>query len=599
MKSLFRLTRIKSLLIMMVSFVSLLFFTCSFYGCSISEDVIIKVIYKPYASESVPGILNFGKYSDYIYKNLVEESEDILTRMVARYGLGDVGLKDNSNVAIKPKINTDFNSLFATSGINESEKEGYASDISKFTQVYLNTSNKILILSNVSPKASLLSSILTITNSGSSVTYKALVKFKNLTRGGEVSANTQLDNNCVYRYENGNTLAFVFVGGYIGNNSGTNNFSNTSNALTYIKKFFNNDYNAIQKNYVSETLNDDVDKDLKFNAWNYSLTQSKFDSCNSDPEDFLDEYLKAYTLSMATELAKNILLRYEGTEFPSELNSIYNSALAETERVKAGDYEDKDRKKFIEACCEYIDHVGFLLDEKEIILKSLFGKVIGSTLITATDISDVDFKDAIENNKESIESADVNKFISNSWFIINETYSSFPCKPILEYKTFKKSPVDDYKVNGYIQSIVFMSKDSFKVSAGLLNFKNKMDKDIDFKITIRGYIDGVFVKPSLLSIDKEDLKNETISFSTDFKVNDCDDNLKGDSTINDDTYNLFSFNSVIYKDANQSIEQENKNELQGGFGWCFNDTMNDFVEIVFGSPNIFNLNEIDIVGLSF
>lgn len=593
-KNLFKSGKVKYFLIMMISFVSLFFFIGSgFTSCgSKDEKVIVKIVYKPYASASVPGLLTFGTYADMIYDDLLDVSEDILTRLVARFGLGDLGIEDKDGETISPNITTDFNSLFSTSSLSSSEKESLAQEVSKLTHVYLSTTDKVLILANSAPKSTLLPSLLTITNSDGSITYTANSNLENLTNKSSFSSGEQLENNCAYRYKNGSTIAFAFVGGYVGSSSGTNSFSSTTNASNYVSKFFNSCYNNIQKSFESVSINDNADSDLKFNSWDYCLTESEFNSCNYNAEDFLDVYLEKYQLSFAVEIAKSILLRYENTQFPDELANLYSQAVSETQSVKTGSYSTSARENFIETCIEYIDHLGLLIEEKELLLNSVFNEVIGSDFISDEDIQDAGISAAIKENLETLDGT-TNKFILASWVSVNESFNLFPAKAILEYETFDTTTIDDFEVKGFIQSIIIMCEDSFKLSSVLMQFEAKTENELSFDCALRTYCDGTLQEYPMV-LDESELEVNSISFDfityTESRVviENCDDNLKGNSTINKDTYGLFIPTSRMYENATMDV--------QTGFGWCFSDAINDFAEIVFLSQNIFSLNEIDIKG---
>lgn len=610
MKNLFKSKKIQSFLIMIVLFVSLFFFS----ACDELDDVdeegnkisssIIKIIYKPYAS-SKPNLLSTKTYGEIIYDGLIEQSEDFLTRAVASYGLGEIEVKNKngSKVDVSPNIETDFQTLLACSSLNKTQKTELAQDVSKFTHVYFHSSNKVMILANTAPKANILSSMLTITDADGTITYTANSSLKNLTKNTNVSSSATLDSNCVYKYSTGSNIAFLFVGGHIGSNSSLNSFSNSSNALNYIKSFFNSDYNNIQKSFagvVGGSLSSNgEDKNLSFNSWKYSLTESEYNSVSNNVKNYLEKYLDKFSLSFATELAKIILLRVEGTTMPQDLANLYTSALNEINSSIAGTTSSTtNREAFLTASCEYIDHLGYLKEEKLSILNYILNTVIGPNIVTQSDLSKVDLAKAVEDDLETLTGTNLNKFILKTWALSNEVYEKYPQNPILEYKTIRKSYVEDVdiEINGYIQSIVVMDKKSLEITDAIFTFEEKEEpksnNEISFICAYISYIDGQFNDDPYGDSPVVTDETKTINFefplpqNKPLKVDNCDDNLKGNDTINSDTGSLFVHSENLYKDASTPIEE--------GFAWFFHDAMNDYVQIVFAGKDIFSLNEINL-----
>lgn len=559
MKNLFKSKKFNSFLLTMIMIISLFFFGCS-GGEDDPKDQIFKVVYRPY-STSRPVLL--GKtYGEIIEENVLEVSSDILTRLVAEFGIGDVSVKDGEGTKIvSPDTSgVDYASLLGISNtLSDTQKKEYATDFGKINNTYYSASNKILILSNDTALSSTANTIVTYDTENS--VHKAGANMQRITGTQmSVSSGNQLAANCAYKYTSGNTVTYIFIGDYIG--SSANSIVGTTNIASYVSKIYNSNFNNIQKSFKDVTINDGGVGQINFTPWKWTVSGEK-----SSADDFLTAYLTQYQYSMAVEIANAILTRYETFTLNEELTNLYTTA-----QSSSGNAE---KEAFIKKCCEYIDHLGILDTEIVKISSLIIDNVIG-----------------ISNTK----------FAEKCASVLNETKTNYEAQAILEYKDFKTSnDISDVKVDGYIHSIIIFSNKEYTVGEFFLTFKAEDPLSLNFKLRVRnGNSSNIY---PLADMTEDDFEGETYSVSVtdvpdvdsdDWKVSNSDtnkldsNNLIAKSTLKEGTAKFFEY-CVYSEPINPDIDPSG--------GWFMKDEGNSYVEFVFTTTNLMIRNEFEIVSL--
>ena len=589
MENLFKSKKINSFLLTMIMIISLFFFI-GISGCSESSDeegerIFTKIIYRPYSTSKPNG--SDKTYGEIISENLLEVSSDILTRLVANYGIGEIEVKDGESTAtVSPNINSvDYQSIFAISGsLSDGQKNSYALDMSKLTNSYLDSSNKIFIISNYSISSSDAENL--VTYDADNLKYVAqsdLVLISN--SGGDFSSGGDLESNAAYKYVSGNDFAYIFVGGYIGSNSSNNTFNNAGEAKTLLTKLLSTDFNSIQRKFDATTVvaADTNPHDIKFSTWNFYLTESEFSSV-STAEEFLAKYKEKYQLSVAVEIANAILTRHyyvvedvpnsEDISYPvfEEYNALYEKASSfnltmenkknastnvnEIIRTYTFDSEksNSDKIAYLTYSTKYIDHIGLLSSEKSILASALIDGVSGGATLDLTKA---------EN-------------------ILSATLQNYQANPILEYITLSKVPIDDVEIKGYLQSIVFMSEAEYDMgdASVCFNFETKDENyQLNYLMAVRNS-EGYF--PETVEVEVEDGE-------WNFYLDAPKDGSKMDKFVDNLPSGLIGVDDTISRDLSQYFVYGKDTNLNMSMGcyWCFNDEEASFVEYAFATPDLF------------
>lgn len=598
MENLFKSKKINSFLLTMIMIISLFFFAF-ISGCSESSDeegerIFTKIIYRPYSTSKPNG--SSKTYGEIISEDLVTVSSDILTRLVANYGMGEVEVKDgDSTTTISPNINSvNYQSLFAISGsLSNEQKSNFALEMSKLTHNYLDKSNKIFVISNYSLSSADIEGIITYDADNSKYVAQSDIKLIS-NSGGDFSAGSDLEVNCVYKYEDGSNFAYIFVGGYIGSNSSANTFNNEGEAKTLLANILNTNFNSIQRKFDATATNvsDNTPQDIKFSTWNFALTESEF-SAVSSAEDFLTKYKEKYQLSVAVELANAILTRHYGSveDVPNSEDASFTvfeeyKALYEKASSFKLSLEDKkdpstnknqvirkfvfdseksnsDKIAFLTYSTKYIDHIGLLKLEKNILVSLVVDGISGGATLD-------------------------NSTVQN---ILSATVQNYSAKPILEYITLSKVPIDDIEIKGYLQSMVFMSEAEYDMGDASVCFVfNPKNEDDQFNY-LMGVRNSEGFYPEVVEVDIEDGEwSFYLDAPKDSKIDKFVDNLPSrligvDDTLSNDLSEYF----VYSKESNIN--------MQMGCYWCFNDEEASFVEYAFATPDLFYLVEFKKISL--
>ena len=142
MKNLFKSKKFNSFLLTMIMSISLFLFSAcgNTGGENDTFSTIYKLVYRPYATTIPSG--SSKSYGEIIEDNVLELSGDILTRIVAEYGIGEISLENGDLVS--PKTDgVDYEELLGLgTTLSDIEKIAYAQDFSKITNVYYTSENK-------------------------------------------------------------------------------------------------------------------------------------------------------------------------------------------------------------------------------------------------------------------------------------------------------------------------------------------------------------------------------------------------------------------------------------------------------------------------
>ena len=571
MRNLFKSKKMHSFLLTMIMVISLFLFSASSCDDKEGERKILKIIYKPY-STSRPSLVD-KTYGEIIEEGLLDMSSDVLSYLVGFYGIGEVDVKKDaeSTQKISPdNSGVNYQSLLAISGsLSNTDKEKYSLEFSKLTNVYFSSTNKILALTNDSNLN--VNNVVTYDTENSK--YVAKVNLKKVSgTGGSFSSDSDLTNNCAYKYENGEKITYIFIGGYIGSSSSVNSFSSALNASKYVADFFKTNFNNIQKALPALTESSFKENltNLPFASWAYSLTETEAKSCSS-AQDYLEKYVQKFNLNFAVEIANTILTRYDDWELNEELSSLYSSAST----VSAS---KSSKENFIKECCKYIDHLGFLDEEKVLLTSFIKETFIGSTITNSNP-----------------------KYEENCATIFENVSNVHVMNPILEYKTFVGSSVDEVEIDGYLQSIVIMTEKEFTFDTFSFEVINKIDEEetVFYKNSIRYCNDGKVEEYPIKDIDYSEItyidcpqtEDKEGSKNIVLKISSCADNLP---------FDLLGAQNTIKKDISDYFshtKNSSNSKVKESSAWCFSDASASYIEIVFAVDNIFNQNEVNLYSI--
>lgn len=568
MKNLFKSKKINSFLLTMIMIISLFFFNaCDDAGSG--DNIILKVFYRPYASSRVSV---FGDtYAETIEKDLIEVSGDVLSRLVGEYGIGEVSVKDGeSTKLVSPNEGgANYQALLAVSSLTETQKKAIAGDFSAVTNIYFSFGSNIMVLSNFSANSSIVDNM--VTYDAENTIYVANTSLTKISgSGGSISSGDNPETHCVYKYSNGNNFSYIFLGGYIGSNSNENAFTSALNINKYLAKLFGSNYNNIQHGFVGSITASQEGTDISdglFTTWAYSLTDAEFSSCAGDAGAFQEKYVEKYTLTFAVELAKTILTRYEGLTLSDDLSTLYTSA-------SGSGASNSAREDFIEACCEYIDHYGLLPEENELLKNYILNTMIGSTITGSNPNYD-----------------------SNCAKVLEESRINNLANPILEYRTYEGGTIhEEPKVDGYIQSIVIMTKDEYDFTDFALAFETEDAVESAYLTTIR-YANSGTISEYPFVVSEGDMKDNFYSFSISEASADTVDELKIVSCTDNIPSNALIAQNTIDNDVKHLFKYSKSTQNTVGCAWCFNDTSASYVEVVFGTNTMFDLFELTVASV--
>jgi len=561
--------KINSFLLTMIMIISLFFFVgCDFDG----PKVTIKIIYRPYSTSRQN--LFTKTYGELIEENLLDVSEDVLTRLVGAYGLGDVDVKDgNGTETVSPSLEeVSYSSLLGAS-LSDNEEKECAEEFSKVTSVFYSQSDLILVLSNFYVSAGSLVSLSEIEVEPEEETEEAYVAqtsgLESLNGGGYYYYDDTLEDGAYY-YRQGDEFAYVFLG----SGSGASSITSITNVEFFVSELTATHYNHIQRFIDSINVQNEACADLDGLCWKYSLSESEYADIY-DSEDFLSDYVDKFQKLFAVELSRAILTRYEGCELSEELQVLYDIA-------SDINSSEMDQYTFIGRCCEYIDHYGLMECEKDVLTKVIKEQIIGEDIALSSDEYETRLNEILDE-------------------LLTKSVENNECIPLLEYKSYIcNSYVEDVEIDGYVQSIVIIGTDEdFDFSSFIFEFDcDSIVKD-DYDFTFVSMVNNE-LEEYPFDVDEEEF-NEDHAIWTDISdgVDDIDEIIIKKST--DPLSKLIDFNGIAYLvDDDDEVEcfchsQDNTNT--GGFAWIFNDDNCDYVQVVFGTRSLCINNQFNIFSI--
>lgn len=549
-----------------VIFVMLLVSLFFFVACDDNDEEnkpILILAYKPYSTEQVNPLNIFENYTyaDLIKENLQELSTTILTGVANTYSISEMS---------ETRLNeVDFQSLLNMSATpSEAKIKTLVSEFNSLTNIYVNTTDKVLILSNSSITPS---SYITI-NEGNYYANTSLTKVSE--SGGSATSGNEIQANTVYKHGSGSDVTYIFVGGSVGSNIYIGSTSDYTNTKNYVSKLLSSFYNVIERDLTEINIIEGSSSDLTFSKWNYSLGEEV-----SLYEEYLVKYILKYNLSLQVELAKVMLVGRE--DLPTNLpTNLPDGSTAETnlkqvyETASSLTASESDKQKFIDQACLYLDHIGLSDVDAEMLIEAFFSKIIGTESFNASE-SNILFK----NNYE-----DVLGEIFETVQILHKP------KPILNFIIKNNASfVERPNVKGYLKSVILMAEKP--IEAEIFQFvvlESETETNYDFAVYAR-YNDNSTVPIEANVLDANEMLNDddtlVIDIADIFSKSCPLDNGNKDISVED-----FAFESDRF--TNSDGEKYN--------AWFYKKDI-QFVEVVFATKNIFSSQalEIDMCGFGY
>lgn len=558
------------------SFLAALVMICSlffFCGCSGSGDEddnpnYIKLIYRPYSTSKILGV---GKtYAEIVEEDVLELSEEILTQLVGAYGPSSIMISDGVfPTIIQPSLNNvDYKELFgysALSGVLAGD-EDFAHELGSMTNLYFSSENKLAILTQGEFTSSNLADLLLL--------------IPQLMVPGAALDNVQIvsgsltDLNALLRVSTGDLYYYVFYGGKINGRDYISSLNNFQNAKNYFAQILNSNYNVIEKDFVSVSITDESNNDLQFAHWKYNLLNGNLDNLISNGNTYLNQFLQKYKIPFAVHVAKAMLVGDE--ELPNDIPRDGASLASLYQQATVSNVSKC--QEFLKNASNYIDHLGLTNSNVNDLLPVIKSSVIGDGALAADKIYDNSEGNILtKNNYDTIIPA-----------CLNEVVSKNPAKPILEYVTVKGDYVEEVEIEGYLQSVVFMTGANKEINemAGQLDFNDGVLPQ--YFVTIRHCANGQ-IEEYAAEFNPDDFKDGGINVEGDdyncsdpLQISQSKDILSGEkgSILLGDIYKYF-----IYSD---------QTDFTSGHAWCFNDLTNSYVQLVLATNTVFDMYQGDI-----
>lgn len=569
MKKLFSNKKFNSFFLVLVMIFSLFFF-----GCSNGEDdsVYMKIVYRPYSTSKPLGI---GKtYAELVEDEVLALSEDILTELVGAYGPNSITYMDGLlPKTLKPSLNgVDYKTLFGygTLGGLFSSEDDFALELGAMTNLYISTENNLVTLTKgeftSSDIADLLLLIPQLMIPGAALDNIQVVS-------GSLSNGTFL-----LRISTGDLYYYVFYGGEIAGINYISPSNNFQNAKTYFARLFNSNYNVIEKDYVGVNIVDGSNNDLQFAHWKYNLLNGNLDNQISNGNTYLSQFLDKYKLPFAAHVAKAMLVG--GEDLPNDLPKGETSFASLYEQAKQGN--NSKCQEFIKLASKYIDHLGLVESNINQLRDVIKSEVIGDGTMPNEKIYDTSESNILtKNNYDTIIPACLNKVLENN-----------PAKPILEYITVDSGVIDELEIDGYLQSIIFMSNDKREMTSLLAQLEFEEDVVPFYYVTMR-YCNNEQILEYPIEVEEDDFKGGIISFDFGNIAKDLES-----IEIKDSKNTLLGDGFVLIGDLYKNFVYSSQTDYTDGYAWCFNDLENSYVEVVFAVNNVFDRYKVDIFAFS-
>ncbi len=568
MKNLFKSKKIHTFLLTMIMIVSLFFFS----ACGEEDEkILFKIVYRPYASSFCPGE-TFKTYKTVIKENIMNVSENILTRTVGAFGIGELEFEqaDGSIITLKPELDDNYyTNLLGVSDTSRNYEE-VVSTITRTTNIiYLSGSgsNNILVLSNYQVTSSMISNFVSYNEEDKE--FIAQTGLTELSNNRSYSYGESLNINSIYMYNSGDDFSFVFVGDYA--YSSSNSFNVLSNARIYVTKILSTNYNNIQQTVSRVDMYDGVDVSVTAAKWKFSLEDNELVGIQN-AEEYLNAYKEKYNYHFAVELANAILTRSE-SKLSEDLQNLY-------EKATRSNSSNTERENFIDSACNYIDHLGLIEEEIESLSKFFLNTAIGTTI------------------------SDRNELLAESCKkLLTETLNDVGTTPLLEVLSYKGSELNDIKIDGYIQSIIMLREDdSYDFSLMYAFFEtNENQEIIPYDITVRHQEKGDVVEYPI-AVDENDLKDGCLFVDMSEVLNNNKESIRISKCSDPIKAGLLSKVTSIVEKA-----EEYKNKFiyststknTDGMSWCFNDEDSNFIEITFGYNSLCTNQQMNLSLLMF
>lgn len=635
MKIYSKVKTICAFLLTMVMFTSLFLFS----GCSDDEKFLFKIIYRPYASE---GYGFFSSYKDALLDEMEFLSTEVITHMVGTFGMGKIehNLKNGKKAEdLSPNLGKDeygYTSDYEDYYYNlvglspyMSDKDLYYEMLGKLTScdnfLYLEQINgigtkivedgddtreerdyddypvKLLVLSNTSFDKQFVESLISYDDDDKSFSPNATLIGLDDGKSYTYRNTTYLMGNSGYYCDYGWESYFIFIGDYSYRDndwtaclwsSKESSFDGVVDAERFISKIISTNFNSIQQTvyqvliWGSDVEYSDINR-LDYKSWNYSLTEKEMGSVY-DAQSYLDSYLYKFQRTFEVEIAKIILTRGGSELFvtDSDGNILDDSLLKKYDAASKNNATTKEIQAFINDACEYIDHLGLIEDEieglKEFILETVAGYEI-------TDIN--------KNIEKACDS------------MLEDLVEEVGYAPLLEVLNYKASELDEIKIDGYIQSIIFLKEeDSYEFTDFLCFFDtdNFEGEIIPYELTIR-YMAYGEMQEYQIPVPEEDVKQGAFAVSVADAGEEGLKYVELMATKDPITVNPFSLELITrqVKILNRAEEYASKfvystsTKNTSGYAWCFDDENCDYVQVVFGLNSLCINQHLDLLLIGF
>lgn len=563
MKNVFSRKRFNSFLLALVMIFSLFFFA----GCDdeeSKENNYAKIVYKPYVSSIVPG--KDITYAEYIKEGVYDLSKDILTRLVGAYGPDQFTLISDTPIGVySPSLNgVDYQSLFGYSdlagiGVNE---DNFGKELNAMTKLYFSTENNLVTLSQRDLSSSDIAALV--------VEIAKLLTPGFISSGIQVVSGSIAGLNALLRVSAGDFYYYVFYGGEIAGLDYISSASDYQNAKTFFATILNTNYNVIEKDFCGLDIVDEASNQLNFIHWNYNLLNGNLENQILDGNEYRTQFLDKYLYKFAAHVAKAMLVG-DG-EIPSDvvsnganLSNLYNQA-------KTG--SDTDCQNFVNAAVNYIDHIGLSLPDAKALSSIIKSEVIGDR--------------ACASERENLYKNNYDTTIAKC---LADTMTANPQQPILEYLVARGTFIENIQINGYLKSIIIMSKQQRESEFYTITFLDDGGfENLSYIVTLRHCSEGSLVEYPV-AIEEEDLQSGSIVFSAEDLSSDVNLFEIGKSN---DIILLEGVNSILLFDMYKDYVHASETDNTDGVAWCFKDLDNEYIEIVFATNSVFDNFHVDI-----
>lgn len=586
MKNLFKSKKIYAFLLTMIMCLSLFLFS----ACSEDDEkLLFKIVYRPYASSNSEFF--GGTYKEKIKEDLDKTTEYVVNYVVGAFGIGEIRFQQENKdtgkletIKLSPEFPNDNEYYYEDLlGINRGNTY-YREVVSKIVQTnfiyydYEKSTNipAIMILSNhdrvnsryIEENIALFTTI----EEGSSEEAFMPQSSLQLVGTNQYFFNKPLEEGNIYFYEDDYGYCFVFVGGYV---SGGGTYNSPTNANRFVTSLLSTNYNNIQQTVGKiEIYNGSGTGLTNSSSWEFSLTQNELNNIN-DAQDYLDTYMEKYADYYKIGIIKSILTR-GGTELPEDLDRAFNLAIRKN---LTAEQKKTYHNNFIDAACEYIDHLGLIPDDVESLTTFLTETIMGSN-VTITDTLKQSCIKCLTSAQEALGYA-----------------------PLLEVLSYKGSELEEVKIDGYIQSIIILRDDDSYIFSDLIAlFALEENQTIDspYLVTVRHQENGD-VKEYPIAQSEELLADGGMEVSMQDILED-EEGLEISKSEDPIKAGLLSRKTSIVDDAKKYANMftySTSTENTDGFCWCFSNESSNFIQIVFATESLCVNQHLDIDVLIF